>query len=254
MASVALITGAGGLLGQHLLDAWDGALEPVLVDRAVHDLLVPGVGADLVADVRPQVVVHLAWVASGTAGYRSHGDNERWLHASLELASAAQQVGAHFCATGTAVDTGEPADAYSAAKGALRRALERDIARQDVTWLRPFYVVDPDRGRPDLVAQAVAAANSGEPLTLRTPRSAHDFVHAADVGRGIMTAVTHTLLGEVEIGSGTARPVHQLVEALGVAWRPGSDPGTGTHHHHVADTARLRARGWHPTRTEELFQ
>ena len=253
MAAVALITGGSGLLGRHLLHAWDGALEPVLADREVHDLLVPGVAQDLVADLRPQVVVHLAWVASGTPGYRTSPDNERWLHASLELASAARQVGAHFCATGTAVDTGEPADAYSAAKVALRRALRPDIARQDITWLRPFYVVDPERRRPELVAHALAAAERDESLSLRTPHSAHDFVHAADAGRGIMAAVSNTLLGEVEIGSGTARPVHRLVEALGVPWCAGDDPGTGPHHHHVADTARLRAHGWHPTSTEELF-
>lgn len=253
MAAVVLITGGSGLLGQHLLRHWEGRLEPVPVDRTVHDLLVPGAGQALVAALRPQVVVHLAWVASGTPGYRTSPDNERWLRASLELARAARQVQAHFCATGTPLDTGEPADAYSAAKAALRHALQPDIERQEITWLRPFYVVDPERRRPELVAHALDAAAQDRPLSLRTPHAAHDFVHAADAGRGIMTAVSSTLLGEVEIGSGTARPVHRLVEALGVPWCADDDQGTAPHHHHVADTARLRAHGWSPTRTEELF-
>ena len=65
MAAVALITGATGLIGSHVLATWDvGDLEPVPVSSATTDLLVPGAATALVADHRPAVVVHLAWSAS----------------------------------------------------------------------------------------------------------------------------------------------------------------------------------------------
>lgn len=253
MASVALITGGSGLLGRHLLRSWNADLEPLLVHHHEHDLLAEGVARALVARVRPNVVVHLAWAASGTPGYRTCADNDRWAEVSLELARAATDAGAHFCATGTALDGNPPSDAYSAAKVWLRRALQPEIAAETITWLRPYYVVDPELRRPDLVAHAMAAADAGRPVALRTPEQAHDFVHAEDVGRGIMTAVDRSLLGEVPLGSGTARRVRQLVEALGIAWHPDEDAVAAPHHHDVADTTRLRAHGWSPTTTKELF-
>ena len=95
MAAVALITGASGLIGQHVLRAMGRrGLGADAVDHQRDDLLAPGVPTALVERVQPAVVVHLAWVASGTPGYRDSPDNERWLRASLELARPAAPPGA----------------------------------------------------------------------------------------------------------------------------------------------------------------
>jgi hypothetical protein len=67
--------------------------------------------------------------------------------------------------------------------------------------------------------------------------------------------VTHRIRGVVPIGSGRARRVSELVDALGVPWR-GGEAGTApkfTHEDVAADTSRLRAVGWNPSRTEEFF-
>jgi nucleoside-diphosphate-sugar epimerase len=257
VAGTALITGATGLIGAAVLKSWsDPDLEPLAVDREQHDLLVPGTATALVEQVRPAVVVHLAWVASGTPGYRTSGDNERWLAATLELASACSTYGALLLATGTPLDR-EPsgADAYSVAKSALWQALSPAVADGRVGWLRPFYVIDPDRRRPALVEQALAARAEQRPLTLLTPESRHDFVHVSDVATAVCTAATHRLVGETEIGSGRLRAVRELVEALGVSWQAGAPPADSTppHVHVAANVARLVDLGWSPTTTEELF-
>src|SRR5438552_17962343 len=83
VASTALITGGTGLIGAALLKHWDDAnLEPLLVDRSRDDLLVPGTATALIRRVRPDIVIHLAWVASGTPGYRTSPENARWLAAT----------------------------------------------------------------------------------------------------------------------------------------------------------------------------
>ena len=95
MAAVALITGASGLIGRHVIAQWDvDGLTALPVDHAADDLLEPGVAAALVERERPAVVVHLAWSASGTPGYRHSADNERWLRSSLELVRACEAHGA----------------------------------------------------------------------------------------------------------------------------------------------------------------
>lgn len=255
MADSALITGATGLIGAHVLQNWDlRDLEPRCTDRRSDDLLTLGAARQVVTRMRPAVVVHLAWSASGTPDYRTSPDNERWVDASLELRDAASAVGSRFVALGTALDTEPlPSDAYSASKVRLRGLLEPAIQSGEIAWVRPYYVFDPDRRRPALVAQAVAA-ESGEDLVLRTPLSRHDFVHAADVARAVVLAVRERLTGEIPVGSGRLRTVSELVAALGAGWvRDQSAGQVADHHHQPADIERLVALGWSPTSTEELF-
>jgi nucleoside-diphosphate-sugar epimerase len=264
VAPVALITGASGLIGRHVVARWAVPGVQLVPVGSADDLLLPGAPDRLVRRVRPTVVLHLAWTASGTPGYRDDERNAAWVAASLELARSCAETGAWFIGTGTAVDSAhDPPDAYSAAKVQLRRLLATAIDARDCSWLRPYYVVDPDQRRPALVADALRARESGDVLVLRTPDSRHDFVHAADVADAAQTVVRHHLGGEVPVGSGVARPVTDLVRALGAAWEPApmlaqiaqpSPTSTPAQHHEAADVRMLRDHGWTPSRTKEMFQ
>lgn len=255
MAAVALITGASGLIGQQLIRQWDiDGLTAVPVNQNTDDLLKPGVASELVRRVRPAVIVHLAWAASGTPGYRTSTENALWVDSSVELSLASREVDAWFLGTGTSVDNEASPDAYAAAKGQLWERLKFDVIAEQITWLRPYYVIDPDRRRPALVDAALGAREVGREVALRTPRALHDFVHAADVGRGVLIAIRHGLRGELPLGSGKLRAVSDVVEALNVRWS-GSQRGhlPATQHHGAADMHRLRSCGWLPRMTEEFF-
>jgi nucleoside-diphosphate-sugar epimerase len=256
LAPAALITGASGLIGAHLLERWDIAdLEPVAIDRRAHDLLVPGVPTEMIESLRPQVVVHLAWSASGTPGYRSSEDNAEWLRASIELAAACAGEGVWLVATGTVLDRrADPDDRYANAKFELREAVRAQVTAGLITWVRPFYVFDLARGRPALVADALAAKASGVAVTLRSPWSKHDFVHAEDVARALLTIIRHGARGVVDVGSGEVRAVCQLVGAMGARWTA-TDASTAavSHADDVADVVRLRVLGWRPDSTDALF-
>ena len=264
MAARALITGGTGLIGSWVVHHWDvPALDPVPLGSADHDLLAPGAMASLLDDYQPDVVVHLAWSASGRADYRHSDDNVRWRAATRDLVSASERTRTRLWLTGTVVDDESDApDAYSREKAGLRRELEGHVAAGSIGWLQPFYVVDEVRRRPGLVAHALAAAERSEPVALQTPDAAHDFVHASDVGSAVVAAVRHGLSGQVPIGSGRLHTVAALVAALGVPWIPAEQPSATDHEPRAAppahaeqpaDVARLRAVGWEPTRTEELF-
>lgn len=63
-----LITGSTGFLGRHIVPALRaafGGAELVAVGRRDADLLQPGAPARLLADVKPDVVVHLAAKSGG---------------------------------------------------------------------------------------------------------------------------------------------------------------------------------------------
>lgn len=256
MARPTLITGATGLIGSWVRQSWtvdDGPL--VTVDHRTDDLLEANAPAEIVHRVRPGRVVHLAWTASGTAAYRTSTDHAAWVRATLALVAAAEDVGARTWVTGTAVDTDPGAtDPYTTAKRELLAALGDSVDSRRLGWLRPFYVFDPVARRPALVADTLAAQAAGVPVVLRTPQATHDFVHAADVGSAVVTAVRHDLLGILEIGSGTPHAIAEVVAALGAAWEGGgSAESVVAHHGQVAKTQALRAAGWRPRSTEEFF-
>ena len=257
MAAHTLITGASGLIGTWVERHWpDDASTLVPVRHADVDLLAPGAAADLVARTTPAQVVHLAWSASGSADYRTSDDNERWVDATLELVEAARAAGSAVWLTGTAVDdTTDAADAYTGAKALLKQELAPLVEQSAIGWLRPYYVFDEARRRPALVDLATDARERGGTLHLRSPDQHHDFVHASDVGRAIAMAVSHGLAGEVPIGSGRLRSVADLVTRVGAPWSadPVDHDTPPTHSGETADTTRLAALGWAPTRTEEFF-
>jgi len=248
-----LITGGTGLLGRHTMAAWPASLDAVIVQREAHDLLAPGVFAGLVRDLAPDVVLHLAWTASSTQGYRSSPANAVWRARSLEAARTCLGLGVRFVGTGSVVDDRRSGDPYVAAKSGLRGDLAADIAAGRVTWLRPHYVFDPVEPSPAVLRDAVAARSAGRPVDLATPTAAHDFVHAADVGRAVVAAVQHGLTGVVDIGSGRLRTVHALVEAIGAAWATSAPGASRPHETGCADVSALRGAGWVASDTEGFF-
>jgi nucleoside-diphosphate-sugar epimerase len=251
--ALVLITGSTGLIGRHTMAAWPRSLGVSVVVHARHDLLAPGVFGDLIRDVAPDVVLHLAWSASSTPGYRSSPANEAWHVASLEAARTCLTLGSRFVGVGSVVDDQPDGDAYTASKYTLRTDLRAAIDAGDVTWLRPHYVFDPDEPSPAVLRDAVAARAAGRPVVLTTPAATHDFVHAADVGRAVVASVVHRLTGLVDIGSGRLRTVQALVEACGATWTTSAQPPGPAQEGRRADVAALRATGWLPTETEGYF-
>jgi nucleoside-diphosphate-sugar epimerase len=250
-----MITGSTGLIGRWVRHLWPPEAELYEVSRAHHDLLLPGVFASIIRSRRPSTVVHLAWAASSDPEYRTSDLNTEWFRATLDAINASLSINAEFFAVGTVIDDQIPADAYSAAKSALRAALAAPISSGQVTWLRPHYVFDPSAGRPRLLRAAMDAAQSSSAVSLRDPYASHDFVHAADVGAAIVAAVFAHLRGVIDIGSGRLHTVSDLVEACGAEWWAPSQatPTIALHDHRVARITPLTAIGWRPTETERYF-
>jgi nucleoside-diphosphate-sugar epimerase len=222
------------------------------VAHADHDLTDSRAFIDAIRGSRPDLVLHLAWSASGSPQYRTSSDNSRWVVSSFDAAQFCLEDGITFLATGTVADEGAAPDAYTRAKQALRRMLEPAIEGRAIGWIRPFYVFDPEARRPALVADASAALASGRPVELRSPHARHDFIHASDVGTAIVSVIEHDLRGVVDVGSGRSRSVVDLVHALGAGWcaAENTDSQDGDV---VADNDRLLRVGWRPVATESFF-
>lgn len=281
--STVLLTGATGFVGAAaiapLLDAGHdvhavarsgGSIEGVRWHAV--DLLDDEQTAALVANVRPQLLLHFAW-------YAEHGrfwtapENLDWVGATLHLLRVFRESGgvravlAGSCAeyqwgaptlseAGTAL---EPATLYGTGKHATRLVAE-SYARAsglELAWGRIFFLYGPGEHPDRLLPSVARALLDGREAAVTDGRQVRDFLHVADVARAFVALLDSAVTGAVNVASG--RPV-ELRELIGLvadaAARPDlvrlgrlprrlDDPDVL-----VADTRRLRTEvGFDPSWT-----
>ena len=276
MSRVAL-SGATGFVGRHTLTALAEAGHEVHAIARRRGSDTPGVtwheadlldGPDVLGEVRPEVLVHLAW-------YTEHGkfwtamDNVRWVEASLALLRAFAASGgrravmAGTCAEYewsrkiyTEVAPKRPTTLYGTAKHGLH-VLASAIAAQagfSLAWGRLFFLYGPQESPERFVPSLVLPMLRGEQAQMTAGTQLRDFLHVADAGAAFATLVDSPLTGAVNIASGEGIALCEL--AALIARHVGSpellDVGAiplreGEPSSIVADVQRLnRELGWLP--------
>jgi nucleoside-diphosphate-sugar epimerase len=280
-----LLTGASGFVGRHALQGLRArGLDVHAVTR--HPSVAASNGttwhqADLLSEngrdavleaVQPEAMLHCAWYAVPGLYWRS-SENLRWLAASLDLCREfAARGGRRLVVCGTCAEYEwrndvsmyseattplVPDSLYGTATLALCQTLEslaRTSASISVGWGRLFWLYGPGEDPKRLVAGAVRSLLAGEPVNCSEGLHARDFLHAADAGDALAALLVSGVNGPVNIGSGAAVRVRDLVSLLtSLAGRPdlcrfGAQPNpTNEPHTIVADTTRLRHEvGWNP--------
>jgi nucleoside-diphosphate-sugar epimerase len=266
-----LVTGASGFIGSHLLRRLRGT--PVDLHAASRQ--VPGDQADgvrwwradlteatavrqLVRDIRPQVIIHLA---SHVAGARdlalvqpTFGSN---LVSTVNLLTAAADVGCRrMLLTGSLEEPteadGVPCSPYAAAKQAASNygRMFHALFALPVAVLRLFMVYGP--GQHDvrkLIPYVILSLLRGEPPRLMSGRREVDWVFVEDVVDALLAAAVAPAIdgGILDVGSGKLVTVKDVVDRLVTLVNPRIEPSFGAiadrplEQVRVADTARTAA-------------
>jgi nucleoside-diphosphate-sugar epimerase len=278
-----LLTGATGFVGRHALLALAAAGHEVhAVARrpgagVEADVGVDGVrwheadllaGCDVVGEVQPEILVHLAWYAEHGKFWTSI-ENVRWVEASLALLRAFLETGgrravmAGSCAeyrwSRELYDEGAPlapATLYGAAKHALH-VLADAACRQagvELAWGRLFFLYGPFEAPGRFVPSLVLPLLRGEPATMTEGTQRRDFIHAADAGSAFAALAASPVTGAVNVASGDPVVLRDLAERIarrigreellriGARPMPAGEPPAL-----LADVARLRHEvRWRP--------
>ncbi|MDQ1439319.1 MAG: UDP-glucose 4-epimerase [Acidimicrobiaceae bacterium] len=241
----ALVTGATGFIGGHLVRAlaregWEvhalvrpsSAASGLSAEVHVDDGTAEGL-ASVMAAANPDVVFHLA--ALFLAAHQP-ADVPALVEANVafgaRVAEALAGLGGHrlLVATGTAWQHYEgraysPVALYAATKQALADVLRyyADAGQLSVTVLKLFDTYGPDDPRRKLLRLLADAAVSGETLEMSGGEQLIDLLHVDDVVAALLHAVDRngdaggTPYLEFAVSSGAPVPLRTLVETFNQA-------------------------------------
>ena len=272
-----LVTGATGFVGRPTVAALAGeGFEVHALSSRLEPPAVAGVQwhrADLrsdlevdalLADLAPEQLLHMAWEVQ-PGRFWDAPENLLWVERSLHLVRAfAEAGGRRAVLLGTCAEYDwsrarapleeltsplTPSTLYGVAKDALRRVLTA-YAEQvgfELAWGRLFFLYGPREAPGRLVSSLITSLLAGEPVATTAGAQRRDFMHVDDVAGGIAALLASGVTGPVNLASGVARTVAEVVDQIALATgrgeliergaladRPG-EPGLL-----VADTTRLR--------------
>jgi GDP-4-dehydro-6-deoxy-D-mannose reductase len=276
-AERALVTGAGGFVGSHLVrDLQENGFDVTAVGRSSGDVTDPQAIRRLVGEARPTHVFHLAGVREGPLDELLRVNVCGTVN-TLE-AVAVEAPDARVVVVGSAAEYGEttrdpvdedhplrPVTDYGVVKAAQGLAAAAVGARRalHVTRVRLFNLLGP--GEPtsfvaSAIAARIAAIQAGAerpPLRTGDLTTRRDFVDVRDAVRALRVVAARGEAGAVyNVCSGRATLVGELVEqlldlaGLDIAVDSVPEPAAANVRGHAGNAERLRvATGWQPERS-----
>lgn len=243
------VSGVSGLIGKNLVSLlgelnmeWCGVRvaefrNSVDVARACESLKTSGV----------DTFVHLGWPLRQSMDYRTSADNLEAAEISEYLAICLNKLGIKCFMTGSAAEYDSQPTVYGEAKIRLRNRLNRLIVEGQLGWLRPWYVFDHY-----LWPSYLREAREGNTPVLTEDRSLF-FVDVLDVADGIVTAISNSLSGEIDIALGTPHKPSDLLRALELSFSV-EISSSAVSEIREPNLLPLLGVGWRPHRTLALFE
>ena len=238
-----LVTGATGFIGSHTIHPLlqrgyevhaVSSKPPHVVDESVvwhqADLMDSPSIARLLKDTHPTHLLHMAWyVVPGKL--ISSELNFDWVRASMELLKSFQQQGGkrvvmpgsgyeydwsygycHETRTPTVPNT-----TYGACKHAMDVMSQAFCRSHQISyaWPRLFFLYGPNEHPDRLVSSVIRSVLQGQEARCSHGRQMRDYLHVQDVADAMVSILDSTLEGPINIGSGVAMTLREIIITIG---------------------------------------
>ena len=238
-----LLTGATGFVGAHCRELLrqQGHHVHAVSSHSPHepqpgvtwhqaDLRNPPEARALVSRVRPERLLHLAWITDH-GRYWTAPENHNWLAGSVALVEEFLRHGGRRIVTaGTCAEydwtqpgpyaehssTDRPATVYGQCKQQLRQQQETLAARTGLSqaWGRIFSPYGPGEFPQRFIPSVITSLLRGEPARISSGRQLRDFLHVADVAGALVALLHSPVVGPVNIASGEGVPLADVAQRL----------------------------------------
>jgi dTDP-6-deoxy-L-talose 4-dehydrogenase (NAD+) len=237
MDNTVLVTGAGGYIGRHVVEALLALGKNVIATDINTDLVNPK-AVRIVSNIFDEnatiwakipevdVCIHMAWRNGFVHNADTHMQDlsQHWAFLKRLLDCGLK----HLSVMGTMHEIGyyegainedtacNPLSQYGIAKDALRRSTFLMSGQQKITlqWLRGYYIYGDDKYNNSIFAKIVKAAEDGQtefPFT--TGKNKYDFIHVTELARQIAAAsVQSEVTGIIECCTGKPVSLAEQVE------------------------------------------
>jgi nucleoside-diphosphate-sugar epimerase len=239
---VVLVTGGTGFIGRHCLgDLVERNCTVHALSRSPSEAAAPGVTwhvadvldgertANVIREIKPTDLLHLAWYAEPGKFWNAL-DNYTHVAASLRLLEVFSETGGRravisgsvaeydwqygFCREG--VTPLLPATPYGVCKHALHLLAAR-FAQQtglSLAWGRVFWLFGPHEHPGRLVASVITALLDQREARVSSGDQRRPFLHVADVASALVALLLGPVEGAVNISASDAPRVRDVVELI----------------------------------------
>ena len=239
-----LVTGARGFIGKHtipLLQKMGYDIHAVTSKPITNksrdtikwhsvNLLNTEEVADLCRSLKATHLLHLAWYDNASDRMTST-KNLEWVEATLQLAREFAENGGRrmvFGGSGTEYDwkfgycneeltPTKPESIYGQCKTSVHAILEKYAREKGISYAsgRIFFVYGPHEQEKRLVAYAIRSLLMRQKANMSHGNQMRDYLHVADVADALVMLLASELTGAVNIGSGRAVKLREIVDMVG---------------------------------------
>lgn len=237
-----LITGASGFIGRHCLpllleqgyEIHSISRHPLSSDPDIYwhqfDLLDRLNVAQVIAQIKPSHLLHLAWYAV-PGKYWTALENFQWVQASLDLLQVFKEYGgkrvvmAGSCAEydwqygycDESITPLNPQNPYSICKHSLALMLDTFCKQADISaaWGRIFWLYGQSESPNRLVSSVIKSLLNNTTAQCSAGNQIRDFLYVEDVADALVQILGANLTGAINVGSGIPISIRTLVEYIG---------------------------------------
>jgi len=217
LQGLTLITGSSGFIGSNLLKFERGkSLSDFLIwnKQTMGSLLEKANREEQLSLLKPDRVLHLAWLSTKQESYENSPENRKWGKATTNFAHECVARNIKFITIGSAVEETPFKKAgttlYAEAKNQIRTELSLESLVNYISYLKPGFIFSLEYLRPRLLRDFMSDRENAVKI-IKNPHSHEKFIHVDDVVSGLAVILENDLRGVIELGGGIHSSVSDFI-------------------------------------------